>query len=232
MLNKIINFIGYGVCHQLPERSFHYGGVQLPICARDTGIYFGFLLSFIYLSLTHKKRENSMARPWILILAGLGIAVMAFDGLSSYLGFRETNNSIRLITGLLTGFALPVFLVPIFNYQIWKKSSNKRILENTKTRIGLVFLIIGAYFFFIINIPAYRYFLPYLAALVVFLTFALINIFILTIIPFWFQAASKWKDLTLPIILSLILAGLEIFFAAAFHSRMQSIALWIINLIY
>ena len=27
------------ICHQLPERSFHIGAVQLPVCARCLGIY-------------------------------------------------------------------------------------------------------------------------------------------------------------------------------------------------
>lgn len=29
------------VCHQLPERSFHVAGFQLPVCARCTGAYLG-----------------------------------------------------------------------------------------------------------------------------------------------------------------------------------------------
>jgi uncharacterized membrane protein len=31
--------IGAIVCHQRPERSFHLGGIQLPVCARCTGLY-------------------------------------------------------------------------------------------------------------------------------------------------------------------------------------------------
>ena len=30
---------GSVVCHQIPERSFHLFGVQLPVCARCTGLY-------------------------------------------------------------------------------------------------------------------------------------------------------------------------------------------------
>src|SRR5438874_1806839 len=30
---------GSVVCHQRPERSFHLAGVQMPVCARCTGIY-------------------------------------------------------------------------------------------------------------------------------------------------------------------------------------------------
>jgi hypothetical protein len=33
--------IGSLICHQLPQRSFHLWGAQLPVCARCTGIYCG-----------------------------------------------------------------------------------------------------------------------------------------------------------------------------------------------
>jgi uncharacterized membrane protein len=33
--------IGSFVCHQIPERSFHLAGFQLPVCARCLGIYLG-----------------------------------------------------------------------------------------------------------------------------------------------------------------------------------------------
>src|SRR4029078_2491377 len=32
---------GAVICHQLPERSFHLAGFQLPVCARCLGIYAG-----------------------------------------------------------------------------------------------------------------------------------------------------------------------------------------------
>ncbi len=232
MLEKVINFVGFGVCHQLSERSFHYGGVQIPVCARDTGIYFGFVISFLYLILTHKKHNNEMPKLWILIIAGLGILAMAFDGVSSYLGFRETTNAIRLITGLLTGFALPVFLVPIFNYQVWKESSNSRLLESQKVRIGLLILIALTYTVFMINIAAYKYFLPYLTAFAVIITFALVNLMIVTILPFWYQKTDRWKNLVLPGIIAIFLSGLEITLSASLHSRLQQIFLWFFDLIY
>lgn len=33
--------IGGVVCHQRPDRSFHPGGVQMPVCARCAGLYLG-----------------------------------------------------------------------------------------------------------------------------------------------------------------------------------------------
>jgi uncharacterized membrane protein len=33
--------VGSLICHQLPERSIHLWSVQMPVCARCAGIYFG-----------------------------------------------------------------------------------------------------------------------------------------------------------------------------------------------
>src|SRR6478672_3572793 len=33
--------VGSFLCHQLPERSFHFRGAQLPVCARCIGLYVG-----------------------------------------------------------------------------------------------------------------------------------------------------------------------------------------------
>jgi hypothetical protein len=40
-LAAIVYGIGGVVCHQRPERSFHWHGAQLAVCARCTGIYLG-----------------------------------------------------------------------------------------------------------------------------------------------------------------------------------------------
>jgi uncharacterized membrane protein len=40
-LATAIYAIGSVICHQIPERSFHLAGVQIPVCARCVGIYAG-----------------------------------------------------------------------------------------------------------------------------------------------------------------------------------------------
>jgi len=37
----VVYGVGSLVCHQIPERSFHFAGFQLPVCARCLGIYLG-----------------------------------------------------------------------------------------------------------------------------------------------------------------------------------------------
>jgi len=40
-LAAIVYGLGGVICHQRPERSFHWHGAQLAVCARCTGIYLG-----------------------------------------------------------------------------------------------------------------------------------------------------------------------------------------------
>ena len=40
-LSAAVYEVGSLLCHQLPERSFHFRGAQLPVCARCVGLYVG-----------------------------------------------------------------------------------------------------------------------------------------------------------------------------------------------
>lgn len=129
MLDRILSAIGYGLCHQLPERSFFAGGHQLPVCARDTGIYAGFAFGVLVLAIISGRRRPTELPGWpVLLLVGLFIGAMAVDGVTSYAGLRPTTNSIRLATGLMTGWALSALTMPMLNSQLWVRSDPERLL--------------------------------------------------------------------------------------------------------
>jgi uncharacterized membrane protein len=76
--------IGSLVCHQRPDRSFHLAGMQLPVCARCTGIYAGAALLSLLSVLRfdrHEERRNgsSLLTPILarrlLVLGGAPAAV-------------------------------------------------------------------------------------------------------------------------------------------------------------
>ena len=71
MLQTLLHWLGFGLCHQLPDRSFFGGGVQAPVCARDTGIYVGFVVSLALISFLHGSRRPDRSN-YVLIqrLAG------------------------------------------------------------------------------------------------------------------------------------------------------------------
>jgi len=105
-------------CHQITERSFQsLDGRQFFVCARDTGTYLGFLISFLpfwnrFFRLYGFKFDVGI----ILGLFFFHLILFGIDGVSSYAGWRETNNLIRYFTGFYMGF----FLGILFQYvEFW-----------------------------------------------------------------------------------------------------------------
>jgi hypothetical protein len=56
----VVYAVGSVVCHQLPERSFHLFAVQMPVCARCTGIYFGGALAVILFVLARDRQVRQV----------------------------------------------------------------------------------------------------------------------------------------------------------------------------
>ncbi len=88
-------------CHQIPERCLLVNGKRMLICSRCFGLYSGliagFLASLIFnLGKLFNKRE-------ILIIGFVMCSLLAIDGVTQLLKWRESNNALRLITGILAG---------------------------------------------------------------------------------------------------------------------------------
>jgi len=107
VLVSILNYIGRLVCHQIPERTLLLGGYYLPVCARDTGIYLGFFVGYLLLSVRRKKARGP---PHLLTMLFM-VTPMVIDGGIQLIGFRTSTNELRLLTGLLFGTALSPFLL-------------------------------------------------------------------------------------------------------------------------
>ncbi|MCK4584063.1 DUF2085 domain-containing protein [candidate division WOR-3 bacterium] len=142
---EILERIGYAVCHQLPEKSIFIEGKQLPVCARDTGIYFGSLISLFFILFSRRRRSNSIPVPYISFTFVFFMLLMGVDAVSSYVGFRETTNSIRLLTGLLVGISLPLFMYPILIDNLFEKHDEEHILKSWYELLLLLFLVISSY---------------------------------------------------------------------------------------
>jgi len=111
LAHKIAKFLRlFFGCHAKPERSFHFGGKQFPICARCTGELVGMITgipitviwgypSFIFVLL--------MMFPLIL------------DGFLQKLTTYESNNFLRLITGILFGIAFIFVFIYFHRSCVW-----------------------------------------------------------------------------------------------------------------
>jgi uncharacterized membrane protein len=113
LLGQLLWNLGFSLCHQLPERSLSIAGYQLPMCARDTGTFIGFLAVMIALLLLGRLKRAGMPDRTMLAVAVAGFALYLLDASSSYVGIRDTTNGLRLFVGLAmgSGIALLIFTV-------------------------------------------------------------------------------------------------------------------------
>jgi uncharacterized membrane protein len=106
-----------GVCALRPDHSYFTGGIQLPLEARMTGIYGGFLLTLVILFLMRRVGNRRLGSWPVIPVLVLFFASMVGDGINSTLAelrlphLYTPTNLLRLITGLLSGIAITPFLV-------------------------------------------------------------------------------------------------------------------------
>lgn len=93
-------------CHQRPDRSFYYKGKQFPICARCTGELVGIILGLLTLAFFQLP----------VLLNFLLLIPLVTDGFTQLLTKYESNNILRLITGILFGYGLTSLLIIPLHY--------------------------------------------------------------------------------------------------------------------
>jgi len=118
-LLTLLRTLDAGICAQLPGHTLYPGGIPLPLCARNTGIYSGAALTFVILWRSGRIRAMLPPRPCLTALLLAVIAAMGLDGANSVafdLGFAHLYppaNWLRLATGLGAGVALVLLLSPV-----------------------------------------------------------------------------------------------------------------------
>ena len=95
-----MNFMKY-LCHQRPDRSFFIKGHQFPICSRCTGFVVGTIIFCIYSYMVPIYYTYNLF--YLSILIQLPYII---DGTTQYLGYRESNNTLRFVTGFIGAFGL------------------------------------------------------------------------------------------------------------------------------
>lgn len=115
-----------GICAQAPSHSYFPAGQQLPLCARNTGIYLGFSLGFFTLLGSGRLLSSRLPRlPVAIALVGC-VGFMAVDGINSLLNdlgaphLYHPQNPLRLISGLGAGVAMVAFITPVTNGLLWR----------------------------------------------------------------------------------------------------------------
>jgi len=104
------NFVynsGDKLCHQKSERSCFINGNQMPFCSRCTAIWVGLAVG-LFMMLFYKIELSER----FIFLIFLSLVPIGVDGVGQLIGFWESSNLSRVITGLIigvpVGFALRI----------------------------------------------------------------------------------------------------------------------------
>jgi uncharacterized membrane protein len=219
VLQDLLTWLGYGLCHQLPERSFFGGGVQVPVCARDTGIYLGFVIAFALIAVVHRgerPREFPSVRVWIVM--GVFLAAMGFDGISSYAGLRETTNSLRLITGIGVGFSAAAMVFPMLQDELWRRPGVGRVLDPAWRLATWLAAVPISFVIVLLAGPLLGVAYPLLVAASILFTLCAINLVIVAMLPAFDRKGERLSDVIVPASVALVVALVEI--AAAGYVRL------------
>jgi len=95
------------VCHQRPERSFHWHGAQLAVCARCTGIYLGACTTALLAPLPPSLYARWAGPPARLArLLAVAALPMAATLAAEWTGVWLPSSIARAATGVLLGAAV------------------------------------------------------------------------------------------------------------------------------
>ncbi len=124
-----VYWIGDAECHQLANRSLFINDNQMPFCARDVGLFVGLAAASGVATFVRYK-----INPFF-VLAGL--VPIGVDGGVQLVTDYESNNLLRVATGLLAGAVLALLLAHfMFALQEEKPHSEPASVEEVQGRPG------------------------------------------------------------------------------------------------
>lgn len=94
------------ICHQIPERSFFYDGVQLSLCSRCIGLYGAVFLTSLAVVISKGRLTIPLIVAAVLVLPG------ALDAIFDFTGVSPTGNFTRLALGVAAGSGFIAFIYP------------------------------------------------------------------------------------------------------------------------
>ena len=207
--------IAYAVCHRIAARSFTIGDRQLPLCARCTGMYLGFLLGLSYQHFQGRRGSIPVLR--YALMFGPLVILFGIDGLNSYLHFFPAapslympQNWLRLVTGTGMGLAISAVLAPAFRQTVWTTWEQRPAFANLRQYgilLGLAAIVDLAV---LSGIPIILYPLALLSAAGVLVILGMVYTLVLVML---FKAENRFQrlsSLNVYLIGGLVLALLQI----------------------
>lgn len=136
-LMGVAHYVGYAVCHQITVRTYVFGDLVMPLCARCSGQYLGVLVGFFLAWRWGRIRAMGLPPRWLIVVLVGFLAIWAFDGLNSYLYLilrrpflYQPHNILRISTGILQGLAVSFLFLPFFNQAFWAEPDFRPVIQS------------------------------------------------------------------------------------------------------
>ncbi|HNS32834.1 MAG TPA: DUF2085 domain-containing protein [bacterium] len=182
--NSLIYRITSYVCHQQPERCFIIWGKLLPLCARCTGIYIGFLTSFLFLWIMSARKKFLHFSKKTSLFSAIFFFVFAAESFLSLRGMADTGNNMRFLFGLLGGCSLGIFSFGLINYSLRENTFFAKTYFSSRNLLILMLVIIMLFFMkLIFNFSFFFYVWLSLSFMGLIFTYAAVNMTL--VVVFW-----------------------------------------------
>jgi uncharacterized membrane protein len=141
-LQAKLRSIGHACCAQIPSHTIRFDGQAMPIDSRNSGIYAGVLMVVAIMWLTGRRKAALFVPAKVRNLLMLFVLAMIFDGFNSLAQthnlhmYYEPSNTIRAVTGTLSGMALAILTLPLFNMLVWRDPEVLAIAEDYTDLVG------------------------------------------------------------------------------------------------
>jgi uncharacterized membrane protein len=111
-LAAITYALGSLICHQRPERSFHLGVAQLPVCARCIGLYGGAAIGSLWAMLSRSSRSIFSHRAVVSrLVVALAAIPTAITLVAEWVGIWQPSNIVRALSGVPFGAAVALVVI-------------------------------------------------------------------------------------------------------------------------
>lgn len=212
-----LDLVGYAVCHRIPARSFFVAGNQLPVCARDTGMFSAALIGLACFAALLRTRASLFPRPPFVFVFAAFFAMWAFDGANSYFQLAtgrtllyEPQNWLRLATGALMGASLSAFVAPFFNSAVWRAPASQPSVRRWRD-VAMLALVAGAVVAVVLWRPDFLYGpIALISALGVLSLLTIVNGLLVLIATKRHGQIERWSQLAWPALAGLILSLAQI----------------------